>query len=175
MVGDREAPWSIGYWRSVPMQKFASFLPRGASQRLKYFVNPAVKRYLHSSHQHIVLEVSYCDRYLSVRQSIRPSVVNNYFIRHLILVQWPVLKLNSEKCFLGVPLQKLLTWFGPLNKITARATNYNNNCNKTHFKRHHLLSQWCDLKIISQKCFLGEPLSKLLKWILLSRPNYRES
>ena len=36
--------------------------------------------------------------------------------------------------------------------------------NRKTFKQHLLLGHWLDFKIISQKCSLGDALSKLLKW-----------
>ena len=38
---------------------------------------------------------------------------------------------------------------------------------KNTFKRHLLLGQWPDFKLISQKCSLGDTLPKLLKWLRL--------
>ena len=43
------------------------------------------------------------------------------------------------------------------------------------FKRHLLLDQWPDFKIISQKCTLGNPLPKLLKWFCSTEQNGRQS
>ena len=36
--------------------------------------------------------------------------------------------------------------------------------NSKTFKRHILLGQWADFKIILQKCSLGDPLPEKLKW-----------
>ena len=57
----------------------------------------------------------------------------------------------------------------PLNKMAARAKSI-----KT-FKRHLLLGQMPDFKIISQKCFFGDPLPKLLKWFRSAEQNGRQS
>ena len=43
--------------------------------------------------------------------------------------------------------------------------------NDTHF----LLGQWFDFKIISQKCYLGDPLPKLLKWLRSAKQNDHQS
>ena len=46
---------------------------------------------------------------------------------------------------------------------------------KQTFKRHLLLGKWPDFKIISQKCILGDPLPKLLKWLRSTEQNGRHS
>ena len=51
-----------------------------------------------------------------------------------------------------------------LNKMAARAKKW-----KTF--KWHLLDQWTDFKIISQKCFLGDPFQKLLKWLCSAKQN----
>ena len=43
--------------------------------------------------------------------------------------------------------------------------------NRNSFERHLLLDQWPNFKIISQKCSLGVPLLKLLKWFRSTEQN----
>ena len=47
----------------------------------------------------------------------------------------------------------------PMNKMATRAKN------RKTLKWYILLDQWTIFKIIAQKCFLSEPLPKLLKGI----------
>ena len=49
--------------------------------------------------------------------------------------------------------------------MAARAKNI------TTFKGYLLPGQWPDFKIISQKCFLDDPLPKLLKWLRSAEQN----
>ena len=48
----------------------------------------------------------------------------------------------------------------PLNKMAARAKN------RKTFKQLLLMNQKMDFEIIIQECFLGDPLTKLLKQFL---------
>ena len=43
------------------------------------------------------------------------------------------------------------------------------------FKRHLLLGQWADSKIILQECSLDDPLPKLLKWFCSAEQNGRQN
>ena len=47
--------------------------------------------------------------------------------------------------------------------------------NKKPVKRHLLLGQFADFKIILQKCSLDDPLLKLLKWFRSAEQNGRQS
>ena len=78
---------------------------------------------------------------------------------------------NVIEMFLGWPSTKIaeivpLRWRkGPPElKIEEKKT----------FKRHLHLDQWLDFKVISQKCFLDNPLPKLLKSFCFAEQNGRQ-
>ena len=77
---------------------------------------------------------------------------------------------NFTWMFLGWPFTKiakmvLLRWTKGPSKLKIEKP----------FKRHLLLGQWADFKIISQECSLDDPLSKLLKWFCSAEQNGRQS
>ena len=84
---------------------------------------------------------------------------------------------NCTGIFLGWPSMKIaeivpLRWTKRPPEL--KNNNNNNNNNNKNFKRHVLLGQWSDFKIISQKCFLGNLLPKLLKWFCSAELNGRQ-
>ena len=56
----------------------------------------------------------------------------------------------------------------PLNKMAARVKN------RKTFKRLLLLNQKMDFEIIIQECFMGDPLTKLLKRVRFVEQNGRQ-
>ena len=69
----------------------------------------------------------------------------------------------------------------PLNKMAARSkkgkkkTKKKTKQKKKTKKKNFNLGQRPDFKIISQKCSLGDPLQKLLKWFRSAEQNDRHS
>ena len=77
---------------------------------------------------------------------------------------------NFTEMFLGWPSTKiakmvLLRWTKWPSKLKIEKP----------FKRHLLLGQWADSKIILQECSLDDPLPKLLKWFCSAEQNGRQS
>ena len=122
--------------------------------------------------------------------------------RHLLLGQLADFKIISQKCSLDDPLLKLLKWFHstfpprpmgwfqnnftgmflgwPFAKIAKMVLlRWTKGPSKLKiekpFKRHLLLGQWADFKIITQECSLDDPLPKLLKWFCSAEQNGRQS